>query len=332
MLQSHCPYLPEGMLYGSAENTEALSCLASLEKAMAAGKILEAPAVLCDASLSLSVDLGCIRGIIRREDAAFSQGPIKDIAVISRVGKPVAFKILSFERSREGELFALLSRKAAMEECLRSYLLRLRPGDIVPARVTHLEPFGAFVDIGCGVISLLSIDCISVSRISHPGDRISPGSYIRAVIRSVEPDTGKICVTHKELLGTWEENAARFTPGQTVTGLIRSVEDYGVFVELLPNLAGLAEIRPGVRPGQVAAVYIKSILPERMKIKLVIIDAYDPGSQKCTGKGGVSLPKMEYFIPPEQTHIDFWRYSPAVCGKQIATDFSEIGGEACVQA
>ena len=60
--------------------------------------------------------------------------------------------------------------------------------------------------------------------------------------------------------------------GQTVAGVVRSVEDYGIFVELAPNLAGLAELKDGVVAGQTAAVYIKNIIPERMKIKLVIID------------------------------------------------------------
>ena len=59
-------------------------------------------------------------------------------------------------------------------------------GDIIPARVTHLESFGAFVDIGCGVSSLLSVDSISVSRISHPSDRLSVGDSIYAVIKSID--------------------------------------------------------------------------------------------------------------------------------------------------
>ena len=54
-----------------------------------------------------------------------------------------------------------------------------------------------------------------------------------------------------------------FSDGETVSGIIRSVESYGVFVELAPNLAGLAEYRNDVYPGQTAAVYIKSIIPEQ---------------------------------------------------------------------
>ena len=163
----------------------------------------------------------------------------------------------------------MLSRRAAQQECVKEFLLQLNAGDIVDAKVTHLEHFGAFVDIGCGVVSLLSIDCISVSRITHPHDRFSVGDNIKAVIKSVDPESGRIYVTHKELLGTWEENAANFAVGQTVAGIVRSVEDYGIFVELTPNLAGLAEYKEGVSVGQTAAVYIKNMVKERMKIKLV---------------------------------------------------------------
>ena len=55
---------------------------------------------------------------------------------------------------------------------------------------------------------------------------------------------------------------------------MRSEEHYGAFVELTPNLAGLAESRDGVEAGQQASVYIKSIIPEKMKIKLILVDAF----------------------------------------------------------
>lgn len=60
---------------------------------------------------------------------------------------------------------------------------------------------------------------------------------------------GRVSLSHKELLGTWEENAALFSPGETVSATVRSVESYGIFVELTPNLAGLAEPKAGVRAG-----------------------------------------------------------------------------------
>ena len=72
------------------------------------------------------------------------------------------------------------------------------------------------------------------------------GESIYAVVKAVEPE-GRVQLSHKELLGTWAQNAELYLPGETVAGVIRSVEDYGVFVELTPNLAGLAEPCEGVR-------------------------------------------------------------------------------------
>ena len=313
-------YLPEGYLFGTRENREYISSRAGLERAKNEGKILESTALLCDSKMRLHVDLYGIVGIIDRCEAVYNQdsSDVKDIAIITRVGKPVCFKVIGFSYEN-GKEIAILSRREAQKECLSFHINDLIAGDVIPAKVTHLDGFGAFVDIGCGLVSLLSIDCISVSRISHPSDRLCVGESIHVVIKSIDPYTGRIFVTMRELLGTWLENAAEFEVGQTVAGIIRSVESYGVFVELAPNLAGLAEIREGTtdkevaRVGEYAAVYIKSILPDRMKIKLVLIDSY-----------GGSLPsqKLKYYVDCNTvSHIDRWQYSPPQASKIIETVF-----------
>ena len=101
-------YKPEGLLGATKENKEALASPESLERALRTGQILEATALLCDNRMRLHVDLGCMRGIIEREEAVWCRPTesIKDIAVITRVGKPVAFKIIGF-REEEGERIAL---------------------------------------------------------------------------------------------------------------------------------------------------------------------------------------------------------------------------------
>jgi len=323
-------YRPEGCLISSAENREYISSFAGLSTAMEVGAICEATAILCDSDMTLTVDLGSIKGIIPREEAVYSPSDEepKNIAIITRVGKPVCFKVISFKRGHDGQPIAILSRRLAQLECMNNFLMQLEPGDIVPARVTHLEHFGAFVDIGCGVISLLSIDCISVSRIAHPRDRFRPGMYIKTVIKTVDRTAQRICVTHKELLGTWEENIRGFSVGQTVSGIVRSIEEYGIFIELTPNLAGLAEHREtayesGHEPeiGQCAAVYIKNIIPDRMKIKLVLIDSYKGESELLLPDNHILPP--DYFIDTDDIgHIDRWQYSPDCCMRVIGTDFS----------
>ncbi len=311
-------YLPEGHLLGTERNREIFSSPASVQRAIEEGSVCEGRAILCDRAMDLRVELPLGRGILPKREIAYCEGggEPKDISVITRVGKPVSFIIKS--ALPDGTL--LLSRRDAQRRCWNEYLTHLREGDIIPATVTHLEPFGAFLDIGCGYPALMSVDSISVSRISHPSDRMCEGESIYCAVRSVDRESRRIFVSQRELLGTWEENAALFSAGQTVRGIIRSVEDYGIFVELTPNLAGLAELRspiadPSSLIGRFASVYIKSILPARMKIKLVLIEALE----RCPSPSG-----QNYFIDCERvSHIDRWQYSPAGASKNVFTDFCQ---------
>ncbi len=316
-------YSPEGYLFGTPENSEYISSAKGLERAMLEGRILEGIVSLCDSSMNLRLELGEVTGIINKEESVYCREGerLKDIAVITRVGKPVCFKVISIEE-RGGRTVAVLSRREAQLECVREYIQKLECGDIVEAKVTHMESFGAFVDIGCGVPSLLSVDSISVSRISHPADRLSVGDRISAVVKSIDGDNGRVFVSMRELLGTWMQNAESFEAGQTVVGIVRSVESYGVFIELSPNLAGLAEIRDNGKDsslavvGRYVTVYIKSIIPQRMKIKLVMIDSY---------RGEIPSKRVKYYIDTDKVrHIDYWLYSPEGNKKVIESVFDQM--------
>ena len=303
-------FYPEGKLYNTQENKKFMLSPATLLDAQIRGIVLEAPVIMCDTDHNLIVNLGCMKGIIPRNEGAIGidRGATRDIALISRVGKPVCFMINEIKSDQNGELYAMLSRRKAQSLCKSYIMSEYRIGQVIDTVVTHLESFGAFCDIGCGNIALLPIDAISVSRIAHPKDRFQVGDKIKAVIKSIADD-GKITLSHKELLGTWEENAREFSAGQTVTGVIRSVEDYGIFVEITPNLAGLAEPRDNVRVGQQASVFIKSILKDKMKIKLIIIDSFESSY----------IPKIKYYNTDDV--ITEWEYSPKDCRKQITTKF-----------
>ena len=302
-------YKPEGFIsrHGSKQSivTSTLIC---------DDKIYEGVVKKCDNSLNLWVELSGTTIMIPRDEVCylFPGEILKDIAIISRVSKTVCFKFKDITKDSDGNDVFIASRKDAQKECIANYINNLKEGDIIDARVTHMEQFGAFCDIGCGISALLSVDSISVSRISHPKDRFSIGDRIRVIVKSKTED-GRVYLTHKELLGTWEENARRFSAGQTVAGIVRSVENYGIFVELTPNLAGLAELRENVYPQQSAAVYIKAIIPERMKIKLVLIDWYDEAQKNSSVSYIGDLYKKD--------HIESWRYSPMQSHKLIESTF-----------
>ncbi len=305
-------FLPEGSRISTQENLDVFTSKAALRDALQNKKILEARAVMCDKEHNLHVDLGVMKGIIPRSEGAMgiAEGTVRDIAVISRVNKPVCFRITGFEQDGFGHTTAILSRKQVQQECTQEYISFLKPGDIIDARVTHIESFGIFADIGAGISALMPIDSISVSRIPHPSARFRTGDEIKAVVRCIDEEN-RITLSFKELLGTWEQNAADFSAGETVPGIIRSVEKYGIFVELKPNLAGLAEYVPDVKPGQHASVYVKSLIPERMKIKLIIVDSFDAQYPETPA---------EYYI--RQGHIDRWVYSPESCPKVVETVFN----------
>ncbi len=304
-------YYPEGILFESRQNKKCLESVSNLRECFFREKILEGKATMCDHEHNLHVDLGIMEGIIPREECAvgISDGSVRDIAIISRVNKPVSFKIIDFMDDEAGNRTAVLSRRRVQEECAEEYISKLSPGDIIDARITHNEAFGSFCDIGCGISALLPIDSISVSRIPHPDARFSVNTLIKAVVKSID-SMGRVTLSHKELLGTWQENAMRFRAGQTVGGVVRSIEKYGVFVELSPNLAGLAEYSEEVQEGDCASVYIKSINPEKMKIKLSIVDSFPDNNMP---------PPVKYYFSGE--HIDSWQYSPDSAEKIIESVF-----------
>lgn len=282
-----------------------------LRAAMLTGQILQGRARAFDAQKQLRFSFAGCEGVMPYEECAegIAEGTVRQIAILTRVGRPVCFVVTGFTAGPNGPV-ALLSRTKAQQRCRRQYLSGLRCGDILDCTVTHIEPFGAFCDVGCGISALLPIDCLSVSRISSPTDRVAVGQQLHCVIRSIDAQ-GRFVLSLRELMGTWQENAALFSAGETVLGIVRSVEDYGVFVELAPNLAGLAEPSGKLlAPGQVVSVYIKSILPEKMKVKLVILAALDE----------------QYTIAPHyfitQGHLDRWVYSTDTTRRTIETDFN----------
>ncbi len=283
------PFRPEGH-YAAPPTPEAL------RKSVGTGEIFQAMCTKCDEFHDLHVDLGPISGRIPRQEAALGlhDGRSKEYAILSRVGKPVSFQVLDFDRDG----VPILSRRAAQSE-VRSYILSaLSPGDIIPAVVQNATPMGLFCDIGCGLTALMPIERCCVSRLETAAQRFTAGQEIYAALLSMDDLTGRITLTGKELLGTWDENAALFRPGEVVQGFVRSIMPYGVFVELSPNLSGLCEPDERVKPGDAVSVYIRSIQHQKHKLKLNIVEVLPSAPP----------PKTAYYIT--RGHLSFWEYFP----------------------
>ena len=298
-------FLPEGRRLTAPDNLAACATVSALRSARDRGMILEGRALSCSTDHDLTVAVGPFTGRIPREDTALgvAEGTTKEIAILSRVGKPVCFTIVSVS-GPDSQPVLVLSRRRAQEIAQQALMSELKPGMVIPATVTHMEPFGAFVDIGCGLVSMIGIEHISISRIPHPSCRFSVGQEIHAAVLETLPEHGRVKLTHRELLGTWAENARDFAPGMTVEGTVRGLKDYGAFIELAPNLSGLAEPRADLREGDRVSVFLKAMLPERMKIKLLVIERLSPAAETAA---------LHYFI--REGRLAHWRYAPDGCRK-----------------
>lgn len=275
------------------------------------GSIVEAPTVKCDSELNLYVDIGPdIYGIIPYDEFEYNiSGKVaKSVAITSRVAKFTCFKVKKIEEDADGKTKLTLSRKEAQQDCYENYIKGLKPGQVIDAKITHIENYGAFCDIGCGITALLPVENFCVVRIKEPKKTLKKFKNIKVIVKSID-ENGRIILTHKELLGTWEEEAAKFKPNDYVVGIVRMVEKYGVFVELTPNLAGLAEKTDDVHVGDVVSVFIRSIIPEKMKIKLLIVD---------TDSTAIPFVKLDYRIP-ENNMVNHWVYSTESSSKLIET-------------
>ncbi len=125
-----------------------------------------------------------------------------------------------------------------------------------------------------GISGLLYIEDICVSRIKSPFERFSIGQEVNVMVKNIDKEENKISFTYKELLGTWEDNIKDFKQGTIVHGIARDTEKSknGIFIELTPNLVGLAEYKDNIEYGQNVDVYIKKIIPEKKKVKLLIFN------------------------------------------------------------
>ncbi len=227
----------------------------------------------CDKDYNLHVKLdNGKRGIIpRKEIQAINideNGFPKPSLCTGKVHKYVQFKLKHKEKDN-----LVFSRKDLQEDVINFIKNDLKEGEKVKGIVKNITPYGAFIDIGGGIVGLVHIEDLSVARIKTPFERLKIGQKIDIMVKYIDRSTGKINLSYKETLGTWEENVQNFTTGMTTKGLVRETEknNNGIFIELAPNLVGMSEYKEGLNYGEKVDVYIKKIDYDRKKVKLIII-------------------------------------------------------------
>ena len=243
------------------------------ESFMETDDILQGIVEKCDDNYNLHVKLdNGIIGLIPREEVEGvnieKDGLPKTNLCIGKVHKFVQCKV----KGRDGDKL-LLSRKDVQREVLDFIKNDLQIGQTVNGIVKNITPYGVFIDIGGGIVGLVHIEDLSVARIKSPFERVKIGQKVNIVVKCIDRETGRVNLSYKELLGSWEENANNFRAGMKTKGIVRETEKNknGIFIELAPNLVGMAEYTDGLNYGEQVDIFIKKIDYDKQKIKLIVI-------------------------------------------------------------
>lgn len=184
-----------------------------------------------------------------------------------------------------------------------SFLESAKTGDIMPGKVTRIEKFGAFVDIGDGVEGLVHISEIGWSRLQDPSEVVSVGQAVSVMVLKVDDVDGrlKISLSIKQAGGEgdpWMKVPQNFPLGSIHKGTIEKKELYGFFVNIAPGITGLlpkSKYRDSVdfqnlelkKKGESISVQIDEILFEQKRISLGLpTEAEDLSWKAHSGKTG----------------------------------------------
>lgn len=262
-------FMPEGW-----NNEISKLDIQEIEQYIQKDKILQGLVNECDEQYNLHIKFeNGLQGIIPRQEVeginTEENGLPRENLCTGKVHRFVQFKIKDINEDN----IAILSRKEVQKEALNWVKNELKVGDKVTGIVKNIRPYGAFIEIGGGVVGLAHIEDLSIARIKTPFERLKIGQKVNVMVKSIDREQGKVILSYKETLGSWEENVTRFTAGMKTEGIVRETEKNknGIFIELTPNLVGMAEYEEGFQYGQKVDVYIKKIDADKKKIKLLIV-------------------------------------------------------------
>lgn len=197
---------------------------------------------------------------------------VEEKHVLNKVGKVIPVCIKEIISSNQNDIVEVILSKKILELKVRKWMYtHLKAGMKLKGVVVNLLDYGAFVDVGGGVTGIIKLNDISTSLIKHPSEVLKVGQRVNVIVKKYDKDTGKIELSYKEQLGTFEQNVKNLKEGDIVEGVVKNRIKTGIFVELKPNLVGMAEHVNGIEYGQKVLVCVKKISFEKKKIKLIII-------------------------------------------------------------
>ena len=223
------------------------------------------------------------------------------------IGMKIQFKIIELNRRRNRAIFSERVALEAERQVLKKKLLNtLKEGDVIKGRIVGVSNFGAFVDLG-GADGLIHISELSWGPVKNPEDFVTVGTDMDVYVLKIDRETLKIALSLRRLTPEpWEQIQSGLEIGQTVTGTITKLANFGAFARIEPGVEGLIHIselsydvvkhpKNVVSEGDKLELQIIRIEPDRKRLGLSIKRLSDPPE-------GYEEPKNDEISDDENEH------------------------------
>lgn len=229
------------------------------------------------------VDLGGIDGLLHITDMAWKR--VKHPSEIVNVGDEIKVKILKFDRERTR---VSLGMKQLGEDPWVAIANRYPEGSKLSGRITNLTDYGCFVEIQEGVEGLVHVSEMDwTNKNIHPSKVVNLGDMVEVLVLEIDEERRRISLGLKQCIpNPWEEFAKNFNKGDKVSGKIKSITDFGIFIGLDGGIDGLVHlsdiawaggeeaVREYKKGDEITAVVLQ-VDPERERISLGVKQAED---------------------------------------------------------
>ncbi|WP_150303448.1 30S ribosomal protein S1 [Pseudomonas saliphila] len=223
------------------------------------------------------VDLGGVDGLLHITDMAWKR--IKHPSEIVNVGDEIDVKVLKFDRERNRVSLGL---KQLGEDPWVAITGRYPEGTRVNAKVTNLTDYGCFAELEEGVEGLVHVSEMDwTNKNIHPSKVVQVGDEVEVMVLDIDEDRRRISLGIKQCkMNPWEEFSSKFNKGDKISGSIKSITDFGIFIGLDGGIDGLVHLsdiswnevgEEAVRrfkKGDEIETVILSVDPERERISL----------------------------------------------------------------
>ncbi|MEH8020802.1 MULTISPECIES: 30S ribosomal protein S1 [Rheinheimera] len=225
------------------------------------------------------VDLGGVDGLLHITDMAWKR--VKHPSEIVNVGDEIPVKVLKFDREKQRVSLGL---KQMGEDPWAAIASRYPEGARITGRVTNLTDYGCFVEIEEGVEGLVHVSEMDwTNKNIHPSKVVNLGDSVEVMVLEIDEERRRISLGLKQCKANpWEEFAKGFNKNDRVSGKIKSITDFGIFIGLDGGIDGLVHlsdiswnatgeeaVRDFKKGDEVHAVVLQ-VDPERERISLGI--------------------------------------------------------------